>query len=806
MLGSTTDPGPGPAPPPSLTLPPLRELDKAITSEPHMTSDLYMSSSSAPSTTTTSSLSRADSLSSMEYLQGMHHLHGHNSRQLPGAGGGGSTTTGSTTGSSYGYGSGSSGSTTSGVHNLHSLHHHSAGLGRANLNAAIHHQQQQRQPQDPGFSSNNNNSISASPRTPVAAGEGINTNATNSKSGSASGSAGTEPQGRNSTKRAAQNRAAQRAFRQRKDLYVRELERKAELLQQAEGRIMQLSARNKELEAALASQGSSPSSSASAPSSQHPPPPPPQNSSPATASGPAGATCDQDRETIDRDREWNRDERPPIERRGSHDAYENRYHSRPPMTRYASTTQLQHNYNNSSPLLASGSIRHQSLYRQRQRPESDYEFDSQDNNPREELHRRPSESSLKAGQRESNSADSEDYGAGRASHYTRGGSNESNNQHARGGHQSSSVASEYADLPPSPSSSQQHPGGQHSTSLNERPPLYPVSTQGTRSGVSSYSDAPSAGSRSYQNEDSVKPHSPSTAVSPMPTASGGMVAATSLSKSGAHPSIRAEMEYLSDERSSEPGSGYDGMRKRPSDGSISWTSSASGGGGYETSYASRAFPDHIHGEVRKQASWSSFAGTRNRPTLPNAPPTSSPMRDTSIDMDTQDSYHQQHPEHRTLHHRASTGSVSIRDSERQQPREMQNRMMMSDSPEMRPLDTRFGNPVSATGNTSPQIPRHQQSHYFSPIGSHQQQQQRRGLPQSPGQEYPPGSYVNSPRSHIHQPPYRQGQQGSMGPIDQRHPDSSDMEAVYDERPRNSNNNGGYNDNGGGYNEASMGSP
>ncbi|KAF9109998.1 hypothetical protein BGX27_006894 [Mortierella sp. AM989] len=834
MLGSSADPGPGPAPPPSLTLPPLRELDKAIRPDPHAassSSDLYMSSSSAPSTTTTSSLSRADSLSSMEYLQGMHHLHHvHSHRQLSSVGGSSSTTTGSTTGSSYGYSiaSGSGGSSTGGGNNFHHHHRHSAGLGRATLNAAAHqhHQQQhQRQSQDPASPS----SIAGTQGTGSssrATGEGATSNSSG-RSGSTNGSAGAEQQGRNSTKRAAQNRAAQRAFRQRKDLYVRELERKAEQLQQAEGRIMQLAARNRELEAALAAQDARSSSS----QPQQPQPQqqqPPHNGADAPAGSLSGVSREQDKEPTDHEREWSREERAPMERRGSHDAYEGHYPPRAVITRHASSHQLQHAYSNTSPLMRNGSLKHKSLskhqpqYQQQhhQRPESDYEFDVNDNNPHSKLHRHPSESSLKTGRRESNSADSgEDYEISRPSHYTRSRSSESKSEYVqstRSNQQNSSMVPEHSESLSPPSSDQQHPSNQQSATLNERPPLYPISTQGLRHGASNYSNPPSARSWSFQHEDGLKPHSPRTGAAPSPIAPGGMVAATSPVGGGYldHPGARAEMEYISDERSSEPGNGYSSVRKKPSDGNISWTSSnastGTGSGSHEINFtSSRGFPDHVHGEIRKQASCGSFSGTRSGLSLVNAIPASSPMaaasRDGNNDMEIQDSFHHHQP--RQLHHRASTGSVSIRDSDRQNSGSGQRHMVMSDSPEIRPSDVRFGNPAS--GNTSPRISR-QQHQYFFPMG---QQQRQRGSPQSPGQEYTPGTYSSSPRSHLYQQHYRQGQ-GSNDHSPKRdsgekytrsgHPEtgSSDMDTVY-EQPRNVGSgisNGGYS------NEASMGSP
>ncbi|KAF9171469.1 hypothetical protein BGX21_008926 [Mortierella sp. AD011] len=913
MLGSTTDTDPGPAPPPSLTLPPLREIDKTIRPDPHVTSpgpgmmmtgqpqplvsdphhqhqqqqhspnhfrpgqiqypyqqhsqsqpqqqpqqqqryvqhpshappnqgpgshhfyphdnhsrqsssvgslpDLYMSSSSTPSTTTTSSLSRADSLTTMEYLQGMHPIHHGHARRS--AGGGGSITTGSTTGNIYGYNTagGSGGSTASGGHHLYNQQHHSSGPGRVNLNSAVNqHQRQVHEPVSPP----NNSGTSATGPSSRTAGE------RNGSGGGRSGSSSTEQQGRNSTKRAAQNRAAQRAFRQRKDLYVRELERKADLLQQAEGKIMALSARNRELELVLLAHGVPPPSQQSQQSQPQPQSQsqsqqqPPHHASVASASGPTGQSREQDREPIDHNREWGREERAPIERRASQDAYENRISSHPAISRHASSHQLHHTFNSASPLLANGSLEHQPLSKQQQqqqqqqqhqRPESDYEFDGQDNNPHTRL-RHPSESSLRTGRGESSSADSgDDYGAGRASQYTRRGSSESKNEYSqssvRGSHQNNSMIPEYSEILSSSPSNQQHPSNQRPSLLNERLPLYPISTQGTRSGASNFSNPPSARSWSYQLENGVKPHSPMTAAATSPIAPGRIVSSASTGGNGyvGHPGARAEMEYLSDERSSEPGSGYDSVGKRPSDGAISWTSNTSAGtigGGHEGNYTSRGFPEQVNGEVRKQQSWSSFPATRNGPSLINAPSTSSPMtaavRDGTNDMDTQDSSHQQ--QHRMLHHRASTGSVSIRNTGRQHPMEDRSRMMMSDSPEMGPLDGRLGSSVAiAAGNTSPQMSRHLYQ-YFSAIG---QQQRQRGLPQSPGQEYPPGAYGNSPRSHLYQRHYRQAQGlNDSGEKLGRHPDAanSDMDTVYDQ-PRDI---GNGNNNGAGYNEASMRSP
>ncbi|KAG0262530.1 hypothetical protein BGZ95_004002, partial [Linnemannia exigua] len=416
---------------------------------------LYMSSStsSAPSITTTSSLSRADSLSSLEYLHGSHPLHhSHANRHLSGSVSG-STTTGSTSGSSFGH-SVASGSVSSGGSSSVYLHH-STGLGRANLNAAIRHQ---RNPHD--------SSASSTATTTRIGGDASSTadasQRVNGKSGSTStsASAGTE-QGRNSTKRAAQNRAAQRAFRQRKDLYVRELERKAELLQQAEGKILRLTARNRELEVALASGNPSSNSSLSPQQS-----PLHSHASPTTglvcAAGSSSSSGDQEqqhppqqlhqtlhhsssREQLDRKgSEWNRgsDEKPSSlpgrdpevfdDSSSNHSGHSYPSSlSRATLARRSVSQPMRSAYNASSPPLTNDSLKFHSLKQQLAanqplnlphsqprhpqqqqhlplRTDSDYEFEVVDQSPHRQLHRHPSEPSLNQSRRGSNSADSGD--------------------------------------------------------------------------------------------------------------------------------------------------------------------------------------------------------------------------------------------------------------------------------------------------------------------------------------------------------------------------------------------------------------
>ncbi|KAF9902430.1 hypothetical protein EC991_004945 [Linnemannia zychae] len=415
------------------------------------------SSTSAPSTTTTSSLSRADSLSSIEYLQGSHPLHhSHANRHLSGSVNG-SATTGSTTGSSFGH-SVASGSVSSGGSSSVFLHH-STGLGRANLNAAIRHQ---RSPHDPAASPTTGSSRTGGDASSTAAADGGQR--ANGKSGSttASGSAGTE-QGRNSTKRAAQNRAAQRAFRQRKDLYVRELERKAELLQQAEGKILRLTARNRELEVALATGNPSSSSSLSPQQS-----PIHSHSSPVTglvgAAGSSPSSVDQEqqqpshqphqtlghslsREQLDRGgSEWSRNEKPSSLSSRDPEFFDNSSsnqsgHSHPPtlsratLGRRSASQPMRSAYNASSSPLTNDSLKFHSLKQQLaanqhlsqphsqsrhpqqqhrhpqhapSRVDSDFEFENHDPSPHRQLHRHPSEPSLNQNRRGSNSADSGD--------------------------------------------------------------------------------------------------------------------------------------------------------------------------------------------------------------------------------------------------------------------------------------------------------------------------------------------------------------------------------------------------------------
>ncbi|KAF9285236.1 hypothetical protein BGZ68_004031 [Mortierella alpina] len=728
--------------------------------------NLHMSSSSAPSTTTTSSLSRADSLSTMEYLQGG----SHGSYYSRGAG---SATTGSSAGSSFGRSvtsrSGSTGSTGRSLQ-----HHHSMGsIGRANLNAALH--QQRRLPQDKVPSS-------APPKAAAGKAAGDGASAGNSKAGSSSaGGSGTE-QGRNSTKRAAQNRAAQRAFRQRKDLYVRDLERKADLWSRAEGTIMKLEARNRELECALliVNQGKPLplSSSPLSPASQHSPLPHHPNGSPpagfVATTAPMTAERDrQDWESIDRER--THDQRLPARRLA--------------LGRHASSHQLHHIYNSdsSSPTLTNGSLKQLTLNsrRQLQRPESDYEGDGHERHfPHRHLHRHPSEPSLGLGRRQGSlSADSDDYfgAAGKVpprSHYA----DPADTIAARNGSiDSSGMESSHHSTSPHQLSPLAHPdhAAQH-----DRPPMHPVSAQGPRTASANgavsgaYPVAHSTkpwNSATYPQEDDIKP-SPSLA--PI----GGMVAAVS---PVSRPHAGAEMEYMSDDHRSEIGVGNKTpIRKRPSDGSI------------------REWPDSRRGGPH--------------PLTPRSPAGLPPL--STLDMEMNDSHnhtheqqrsqplHPQYSQQRYLNHRGSASSLSGREGGERRPSGSEtsggghSRVMTTESPDLSSLSSepRFNssNHIGSVSTPGQVAARHQQLYFSSLQQQHQQlAQQRAGLHslhrQSPENEHIPGGmagYGGSPRAQLSHQHHRPGHQSEYSDSDDKFsrnyrpdPTRPEMNTFYDQQ-------------------------
>ncbi|KAG0215401.1 hypothetical protein BGX28_010106 [Mortierella sp. GBA30] len=690
-----------------------------------------MTSSSATSTATASSLSRAESLSTMDYLQGGSHR-SHYSR--------GSTATGSTTGSSFGQSvtsrSGSGGSIG------HSLQHHQSmgSIGRANLNAALH-QQQRRPPHE-----STTGSALSNMAAPKSGSDGAAAGSAKSGPSSTGGSVGTE-QGRNSTKRAAQNRAAQRAFRQRKDLYVRELERKAEMWHRAEGTIMRLEQRNRELEQALAfanqqKQANQPSSPLS-PTPQHSPRAKHVQLSP-TAGGQTAASSSAASERGRHD--WDLMDR---------DRAEDRCHATKHTTlgRHASSHQLYHAYNSDSlsPKLTNGSLKQLShTHRQQpshtqhpQRPESDYEGDSHERHAgHRHLHRHPSEPSLSmVVRRGSNSADPDDYfgSAGRLSHRAQHYHHLGDMATVRSGSIDSSGLdlSQHSSNQYSPHAHPEHPIQQP---LHERPPIPQAPTPGARG-------APSATlPGGHPNPVLTKPWPSSTLskeenmkTQALLTPLGGMVTAASPPSkiySG------AEMEYMTDEPRSKAESPYEmGNVKMPTDSAI-------------REWAEQRGPIH--------------SSTPHSPvSLPPVSCLTTPTASGDMEMQesmpqhhTQQQHPPQHHQHQHLQHRGSASSLSGRDGSDRRPSGSEtsggggghSRTMTTESPDMSSIstDSRFNNnhnnsnshstnasPTAGSAITQAQqaVTRHQKLYFSSLKQQHQQlalvqaqqQQQRVGV-------------------------------------------------------------------------------
>ncbi|KAG0031597.1 hypothetical protein BGZ81_000943 [Podila clonocystis] len=384
---------PGPVAPPALSLPPLRDLDKDLTgsetedyhhhhlhhrqprtqsSDPHLHQhfqraeshhhykapsssftpiyqhdrqsqysssagslpDLYANSPSAPSSTTVSTRSRADSVTTMEYLH-TNHPHG-KARDL---------------------------ANTNATHKNTTTHAYSSSHDSEPLFQSI---DDSKPPPPTGRNTKGSkNVISAKTEVPRA------------KAGS---------EGRNSTKRAAQNRAAQRAFRQRKDLYVRELERKAELLPVAESQVASLTARVEQLEALLAAaeaEAGVPPTISSLSSSQTDSP-----------TGLVGAKSSRDR---DWDYESEGRDKASLQEGAMPDTFNRASSIRRIIPRHSSSHQLRQAYNSPpSPAPTNGSMKHSPhSYRH---GGSDQELDT--SSAHRHLRRNPSESSLNLRMRE----------------------------------------------------------------------------------------------------------------------------------------------------------------------------------------------------------------------------------------------------------------------------------------------------------------------------------------------------------------------------------------------------------------------
>ncbi|KAG0093264.1 hypothetical protein BGZ92_006573 [Podila epicladia] len=394
-----SEPEPGPVAPPALSLPPLRDLDKDLTgseaedhhhnhnlhqrqprtqsSDPHLHQhfqrteshrhykalpqlpsssftpiyqhdrqsqysssagslpDMYANNPSAPPSTTTSTLSRADTVSTMEYLH-TNHPHG-KARDL---------------------------ANSNATHTNTMNHTYSSSRDSETLFQSI---DDSKLPPPAGRNTKGSKTvISAKTEVPRA------------KTGS---------EGRNTTKRAAQNRAAQRAFRQRKDLYVRELERKAELLPVAESQVASLTARVEQLEALLAAAeaeaGLPPTVSSSLSS--------PQTDSPNSLNGAKSS----------RDRDWDYEsegrDKASLQEGVMPDTFNRASSIRRIIPRHSSSHQLRQAYNSPpSPAPTNGSLKHSP--HSYHYGGSDQEFDT--SSAHRHLRRNPSESSLNLRMRE----------------------------------------------------------------------------------------------------------------------------------------------------------------------------------------------------------------------------------------------------------------------------------------------------------------------------------------------------------------------------------------------------------------------
>ncbi|KAF9116732.1 hypothetical protein BGW39_002608 [Mortierella sp. 14UC] len=428
MLGS----GPGPAPTPSMTLPPLRDLDKALgpesehsrlanhhsvpsglqprsqSSDPHLHQHFQQQRPQQQQQASQQAPQQQQHQYSQKLPPSQHGYQHHDPNQYPSLGGSlPGTLWIARDGQDEGKDLYMSATRTDSVsskdyppHGHGQRHHptasaHEPGPGRSDPNNAGHphpqsqHQHQQQQhgrPESKSPTSANTTSSATASSKPSAQASSSSSNTGAATSGSTDGSntaKTTTEQGRNSTKRAAQNRAAQRAFRQRKEEYVRELERKAARLQQAEGQIMFLMARNQELEAKFAQQAGSSGSPLPSPLL-------PQDSPRGGMVGAAGL-MDRGERDRDRDREWAVHERA-LESSGSFDHY-HPSGTRPALGRHSSVQHLRQAYNASSPPLSTSSMKHLSLSSKLSAQESDQEAELQ-SRPHRHLHRHPSESSL----------------------------------------------------------------------------------------------------------------------------------------------------------------------------------------------------------------------------------------------------------------------------------------------------------------------------------------------------------------------------------------------------------------------------
>ncbi|KAF9392877.1 hypothetical protein CPB97_007403 [Podila verticillata] len=556
-----SEPEPGPVAPPALSLPPLRDLDKDLTgseaedyhhhhhhqqprtqsSDPHLHQhfqrteshrhykalpqlpspassmtpiyqhdrqsqysssagslpDMYANSPSAPSSTTTSTFSRANSVSTMEYLQTSHP---HGTTRID------QTNTGAS----------------------HHITTHTS-YPASSLDSTLFQSINDASKPPPPTGRNTKGikgAISAKTEMPKA------------KSGS---------EGRNSTKRAAQNRAAQRAFRQRKDLYVRELERKAELLPAAESKVASLTARVEQLEAALAAAEAEAEASSAVSSSL---------SSPQPLDSPIGLVGTA-KASRDRDWEWESDKPSPLEASGALPDTFNRAQSsiRRIIPRHSSSHQLRQAYNSPpSPSPSNGSKHSPHPY---YHGGSDQELDA--SSAHRHLRRHPSESSLTLRMREQSLSTS----PGDAS-----------------GYRSSATFDSRMDIASPP------PSGDSQFSFGSRSSTLPVP-----SGRQDHSST-----RPYPSSPLTPSHERSPLYSiPQSHATG---ARSGLSTS---PNSNYHSRHITEEVTPSSFTSPDLSKKRPSEGVTNW------GGQDLYRSAEDATDSHLHHQVKKQSSWTSLS-------------------------------------------------------------------------------------------------------------------------------------------------------------------------------------------------------
>ncbi|KAF9356748.1 hypothetical protein BGX26_004810 [Mortierella sp. AD094] len=553
MLG----PSPGPAPTPSLTLPPLRELDKILSpdsdhnripihhsttsgqprsqsSDPHLHQHFHQQRQQHGQSTTSQQ---------QQQQQQQHQSYGQQQQQQSG------TYSKHDQGSRYSSASGSLPDLYMSSPSAPPSTTTSSSLSRVDSISTMEYLQSNTHEHGQRHQSNGTTASSTSPsdqQGPNSA--GANTGAKESKS---SGTTSGSEQGRNSSKRAAQNRAAQRAFRQRKDLYVRELERKAELLQVAESQLISLAARNRELEALFAAQHQASSSSPL-------PSPLPQSDCHATGMVGTGNLSRGERDW-DRERDWARE-------RTFEGAYDHFHSSRPAIGRHSSAQHLRQAYNSNSPPLSSGSIKHLSLGSKlpaayhHQRPESDQEIEMQ-GRPQRHLHRHPSESCLNLNR---TAAFATLTGEGKDEDFP--------GVSSRSAHNYRSPVDSRIEME-SPTSSSKSPMSGSSGPFHDSPahhyPSSPLSPTHERMPL-------------YSSRENPRPSG---------GGAGGVSSGTTSSPNGMHGDVSSSANY-------------DLNKKRPSEGAVNWTGSDL----YRSPQDSHPHP--YHQSVKKQSSWSSLSDQR----------------------------------------------------------------------------------------------------------------------------------------------------------------------------------------------------